>query len=405
MGYQKKAIAGFGWRQFFYIVNNLIAVGRIMILARLLTPYDFGLFSITAISLGLSEAFTQTGINITILQSKKKINFFLDTAWVIAIFRGLIIAILVALFALVLPHFYHETKLVNLIILASLIPLIKGFINPMVVSLQKDLNFFKDTIFNLTRTISEAILVIVFALYLRDATAFIFAMIGSASIEVCLSFLIFKLKPRFKFSKERAAVIFHNAKSLSPMAFLDYLHENLDNLIVGKILGTNPLGIYQNAYALSHKANYQITQASNHSLLPIFSRIETDKIRLRRAFFKSFVFIGGLISVTSAILFLWPSFIVNLILGAKWHSAIQILPILTLAGLLQGFAMLFYSLFLAKAKFKPINFHLVSNVLLLVIFIWWGSSQAGLVGASWGVVASRVVSLPILVCYAYQVLK
>jgi len=405
MGYQQKAIAGFGWRQFFYIINNVIAVGRIMIVARLLAPYDFGLFSITLISLGLSEALTQTGINLTILQSKRKIEFFLDTAWVIAILRGLVIALLVASLALVLPNFYHETKLTQLIILASLIPLIKGFINPMIVSLQKDLNFFKDTLFNLVRIMTETILVIIFAFYLHNATAFILAMIGSAAAEVCLSFALFKLKPKFRFSRERAEIIFHNAKSLSPMALLDYLHENLDNLIIGKILGTNQLGVYQNTYSLSHKPNYQVTQASNHSLFPIFAKIEADKFRLRRAFLKSFVIISGLIISTSAILFLWPTFIVNLILGPKWHTAITILPILTLAGLTQGFAMLFYSLFLAKAQFKPINLHLFSTVFFLIIFTWWGGTQAGLIGASWGVVASRLVTLPILIYYAYKLLK
>ena len=80
MGYKQYAIAGFSIQSlqkvFIFFLNFL----KITILARLLKPTDFGLFSLVMIAIGLTESFTQTGINTTIVQSKKDINYFLDTA-------------------------------------------------------------------------------------------------------------------------------------------------------------------------------------------------------------------------------------------------------------------------------------------------------------------------------------
>lgn len=402
MGYKFKAISGFSWRQVFYVLNNLIAIGRVMILARILTPYDFGLFSITAIALGLSEAFTQTGINLTILQSDKKVNYFIDTAWVIAILRGFFIALLMLVLAVVLPRFYFEPKLTYLILLASLVPLIKGFINPALVSFQKYLHFSKHTAFHLSRVIVETTIAIVVAIYLRNASAFIWGMIAGAIFEVTASFAVFKLKPKFKFDKKIAKIIFHNAKGLTPMAALNYVHENVDNLIIGKILGATNLGFYQNAYSLAHKANFQLAQAANHGLFPIFAKIEKDRQRLKQAFFKSFLTMSLMMLGFSLLLIIWPDFVVNLVLGTKWSSSIPILPILTLAGLIQGVSLLFYTLFLSQAKFKAINLHLVLTVVLLIIFTWVGAKTGGLVGASWGIVASRAITLPILLYFTYK---
>ncbi len=405
MGYKFKAISGFSWRQVFYIINNLIAIGRIMILARILTPYDFGLFSITAIALGLSEAFTQTGINLTILQSKLPIKKFIDTAWVIAIGRGFLITLLMAGLAYILPHIYQEPNLVFMIALASLIPAIKGFINPNIISLQKHLHFFKNTLYSSSRVVVEATATILLAIYLKNATAFIWGMIISAVFEVIISFVFFKLRPRFKFKKSVAKLILENAKGLTPMAALNYVHENVDNLIIGKILGATNLGYYQNVYALAHKANYQLAQAANHGLLPIFAKIEQDKPRLKKAFFKSLLTVGLITSFFSAILIIWPDFVVNILLGSKWQPSISLLPILALAGFIQGLSMIFYTLFLARARFKPINYHLIATVFLLVIFVWWGGLNFGLKGASWGIVASRFLTLPILIYFTKKKFK
>jgi O-antigen/teichoic acid export membrane protein len=160
MGYTKNAISGFSWQTFLKVVTIGLGMFKLMILARILTPADFGLFSLVTISLGIAEATTETGVNYTIINSKQSIKYFLNTAWVIAIVRGFIIGLLMVLSAFVLARFYEEERLLFLISLASLVPVIKGFINPAIVTLRKELHFFKESSYHLVRIISEMILAI-----------------------------------------------------------------------------------------------------------------------------------------------------------------------------------------------------------------------------------------------------
>lgn len=80
VGYTKNAISGFSWQTILKVLQSALVVLKISILARLLSPTDFGTFSLITIALGIVEAFTQTGVNFTILQSKRSITYFVDTA-------------------------------------------------------------------------------------------------------------------------------------------------------------------------------------------------------------------------------------------------------------------------------------------------------------------------------------
>ncbi|MBT4681265.1 MAG: oligosaccharide flippase family protein, partial [Candidatus Pacebacteria bacterium] len=144
MSYSKQAVSGFSWQTIMKIFAAFISLAKISVLARLLSPDDFGLFSLTIIALGLSEAAAQTGINITILQSKRSVSYFLDTAWVISIARGFVIAIMMIIIGFGLGNYFDNPQLISLVSLASLIPVIKGLINPYIISMRKNLKFFND---------------------------------------------------------------------------------------------------------------------------------------------------------------------------------------------------------------------------------------------------------------------
>src|SRR3989339_1829542 len=160
MFYRNRILTGFSWHSLFKFSSALIKLGKIAILARLLTPNDFGLFSLTTIALGLTEAFTETGINTTIVQSRQSVSYFLNTAWIISIIRGLLIAVIMMILGLLLTSYYQEPQLLFLIGIASLVPLIKGFINPAIITYYKQMAFFSDTLYRISLEVMGTILAI-----------------------------------------------------------------------------------------------------------------------------------------------------------------------------------------------------------------------------------------------------
>jgi len=407
VNYQKHAIAGFSWQTLQKIFTTGLSFIKIFILARLLGPEQFGLFSLVMIALGITESITQTGVNITIIQSKQPIKYFLDTAFVISIIRGFIIGSLMIVMGYLMSNYYQEPSLLPMISVVALVPIIKGFINPAIISWQKNFNFAKDSFYNSFRLLVETLAQIVLALLMHSVWALCLGVIVGAIFEVILSFLMLKEKPVFHYIKSRGETIFKNAKWLSLSSLLSYLNDNVDDFLLGKIVGTYKLGIYHNAYALSHKANYELSKSAYHGIMPIFTKITQDdeKARLKRAFYKSIFSTLLIVSVVSIPFIFFPQPLVNLILGEQWLEAAEILPMLTLAGLLHTVANLTYALIIAKKKYFYMNLHMIVSLSLMVAGIIFLGKTSGLVGAVSGIFLARLIALPIALLGAKKSLE
>jgi lipopolysaccharide exporter len=405
MGYTKNAVAGFSWQTILKVGVAAITIVKIYFLARLLTPSDFGVFSLVTIALGISEATTQTGVNVTMLQSKQSVAYFVDSAWVIAIIRGFVIGVLMMLAGLAMSSYYQLPSLIMLVGLASIVPVIKGFINPAIIKLQKEFRFLEDSGFRFTLVLTEATVAVSLAAVTHSVTALIISLIVAAFIEVLISQVFFKTKPRFNYVKSRGKVILENAKWLSFSALFSYLHENVDNLLIGKLTSSFKLGLYHIDYGLSHKVNYDFAKSANHGTFPIFTRLSDQPQRLKKAFYKS----GGttllLVTATSIPVFLLPDFFVNFLLGDQWLAIIPLIRWLVLAGILQSITALLYNLLITQKQYLFMNIHLVASVGLLILLVTTMTPTRGLLGAVGAVFLSRLLTLPIIIYGVVQLLN
>lgn len=403
MGYTRNAIEGFSFQTILKIITAVVLIGKWAVVARVLSPEVIGLFSLVTISLGVTEATTQTGVNLTIVRSKQSVKYFLDSAWVIAIIRGFVIGVVMILLGFGLSYFFAQPELVVLVGLTALVPVIKGFINPSIIELQKELKFFHDALFRLTIMIFEALVAILVAWTTRSIYALILSMIAAALVEVILSFVFFKSRPRFVYHRSRGHEILSGAKWLSFSALFDYLNENLDNFILGKVLGIRSLGLYHNAYAFAHRINHDQAKSVTHGTLPIYSKLQNNPSRLMRAFYKATATTMLLVGLASVPILVFPQFFVNLLLGSQWLEISSFLHWLVLAGILQSFSALCYSLMMAKKSYSMVNVHLASTVILMALLVWFFGDRDGLSGASFAIFISRLINVPILVWQIWQI--
>lgn len=405
MGYTKQALLGFSWQTILRVVIAGITIIKIFFLARLLSPQDFGLFSLVTIALGIAEATTQTGVNITLLQVKDSLSSYISSAWIIAIIRGILISLLMIALGYGLQTYYQQPGLFVLISLSALIPFIKGFINPYVISMQKNFEFSKEARYYGLLQLIEAVTAVTLGFIFQQAWILIASVIVAALIEVTLSFVVFSIKPTFSYNSKRGGQILKQTKYFSIGALFSYLLENMDNLIVGKILGTTQLGLYHNGYALSHKATFDFAHSFHHSAFPVFNTIRDDKKRLKKAFNKLLISVIGLTCCLAIPFFIMPELIVRLILGEQWLGVTATLPWLVIAGITYSVALIHYTVLYTLNRLMIINLHLALSLVLLVISVVLGATSNGLVGAAQGIAISRVISLPFLIYYTYRELR
>ena len=129
MSYFKNTLRGFFWMGFLRVSTRVVAFIKIAILARLLTPSQFGVYGIAFLVLAFLEITTESGINVFLIQEKERIENYINTAWLVSILRGIVIFLAIIYFSSPIASFFNMTESKPLIVLISFVPLIKGFIN------------------------------------------------------------------------------------------------------------------------------------------------------------------------------------------------------------------------------------------------------------------------------------
>lgn len=396
MGYTKSFLAGFTWSSGLKILSKVLSLIKIMILARILSKNDFGLFSLVLVAISLIEVFTETGINVIILQSSKPLSHFLNTAWLVSIGRGLLISAIIVLMSFPMTQFYSQPELLWLIWLAALVPIIRGFINPAIVSFHKELQFRKDTLYRFSLVAVDFLLSVILAVLWRNVYALIFPIVLTALFEVFFTFVFVKQKPRIAFSRSVFKEIFKSARWLNGIAVIDYLNKNFDDLIVGRLLGTPQLGLYRNGYALSQSTTAELGNAILHSSFPVYLKVKDDLPRFQRAYTKVLFGFGVFTFIPLILCLFFPVQITQIVLGKDWLEVAQFLPLLIIAGYLQGVINISSPVFQATKQYRPLLIQLAIPLVVMVTTIIPLSLQFGLVGAGFSILLSRIVVMPIL---------
>ena len=303
MGYKRDTLKGISWVGAVRFVSRAVAFLKNLFLARLLTPSEFGLFGIASLILALLEVLTETGVNIVLIQKKDEIHHYLNSAWVVSILRGVVISLIMILAAPLIAAFFHSPSSTQLITAFSIVPFIRGFINPSVVKLQKDLQFHKEFMIRSIVFLVDAIVAIYAAFMTHQAISFVYGMTVSVIVEVLLTWVFIRPLPQVSLDMSKVTEIIHKGKWITLAGICNYLFQNADNIAVGKLLNIQALGLYEMAYTIAIVPVTEVAEVFQRVMFPVFVRISHDKARLQRAFLFMLAVVSLLSSVFGIILF------------------------------------------------------------------------------------------------------
>jgi len=404
MGYFKDTIKGITWVGAFRATSRLIAFARTAIIARILLPAQFGIFGIAGLILALLETLTETGINIFLVQEEKDVDSYINTAWVVAIIRGVLISISILILTPLIVKFFHVPEARNVLFLTSVVPLLRGFINPSIAKFQKELRFKKEFWFKFLVYFVESVVAIILAIITKNAISFIWGMIAGASLEILLSFLIIRPVPKFSFEAIKVKKIVHRGKWVTAFGIFDYLFQNTDDLVVGKVLGKSSLGVYQVAYKISSLPITEVAQVFSRVTFPVYKKISKDKERLKRAFMKTTLGICMLVIPFGIGIFVFAKQIVFILLGSNWTEAVPVLKVLSLYGVVRGIFYPMMAVFLALQKQRYVTVVTLMGILGLGVSIIPLVNKFGIVGAGISTVVGTLSTVPVIIFYLFKVL-
>jgi len=404
MGYLKDTLKGFSWLAGFRGFSRLLALARTAILARILLPAQFGVYGIAVIALAFLEIITETGINVFLIQQKKTIDKYINTAWIVSIFRGIIISLLIIATTPLITSFFNAPDARPLLYLISLVAFIKGFINPSRIRFQKDLEFNKDFWFRSSIILIETISVIILASVTKSAISLVIGLIIGASLEVIFSFIFINPKPKLIFEFQKLKAIINQGKWITFAGIFNYLASQGDDAVVAKILNTASLGLYQMAFKLSTLPVTEIGDVAGKVTFPVYVRIAGDQSRLRKAYLKTLFTIAILTIPLGVVLFLFPQQIISLVLGNNWLAAAPALKILSIYGVIRAISGSGAALFLSLKKQKLITLITFIRFAVLAIVIIPLTLNRGFVGTAQACLISALVASPVIFANVIRVL-
>lgn len=405
MGYSKQAIIGISWIGAFRILSRLIAFLRVVILARLLVPAQFGVFSIASMALGLLEILTETGINVFLIQEKEDVDSYVNDAWLVSIIRGILIAFFIILTAPFVATFFQIEQFLGIILLISAVPLIKGFINPSIVKYQKNLQFNKEFFLRSAIFALDSLVAIAVSFITRSAIGLVFGLMAGAILEVILSFILIKPTPKLSFNFQKINKIIHRGKWVTLYGIFNYAASEGDNITIGKILGPGLLGIYKMGYTISTLPVSGVSDVANRVIFPVYSKISQDINRLKRGFIKTLFFVSAISILIGTVVFFFPKELFILIFGSRWADTVIVLKPLAIYGVIRAITGTTSSLFLAVGKQNYVAGMTFLRFIVLVVTVVPLTLTYGIVGSSISVLLSGILELPLAAYYAISVFK
>lgn len=404
MGYFKKAFRGVAWMGALRGSTRIIAYIRIAVLARLLSPAQFGVFGIASLVLAFLEIITETGINVFLVQDEGDLKNYLDTAWLVSILRGILISSLILIFTPTIALFFNSPEARTVLYLIAAVPFIRGFINPSIVRFQKELEFGKEFWFRLSIFVSHTVVAVWVGYLTRSATSFVYGLGAAALLEVFLSFVFVKPRPRIALDTKKISTVISRGKWVTAAGLFEYLFREGDDVVVGRLLNTDALGLYQVAYKLATLPVQEMGQVFNRVTFPIYTKIMTDKKRLKQAFLKTAGTISLLVIPFSLLLLFFTKPLILTILGEQWVSIVGVVKILAIFGAVRSISRSVNPLFLAAKKQEYMTATSLAGIVGMAVTIIPLISRFGISGAGLSALVGAILSLPVMAYFSFKIL-
>jgi teichuronic acid exporter len=389
----KSISSGIIWTSIQFTIDIIFRFSVRFILAKLLLPNQFGLVGMCTVFIAVAGAASELGMSAALIQ--KKNNDEAEEMYSTAFWSGLIwgIGIYTLLSFIIAPlasSFYGEPMLKILIPVLSLGILLKPFNLIHLVILTREMNFKRiGKILNLSYLVA-GITSIIGAYFLNFGVwALVLNNCLSVVISMPLLFLATTWKPNLEWNKVHFKKIFGFGVYSSGTSIFSTLTYNVDNLMIGKMLGASMLGSYTLSFSLTEQVRQAISGILNNVMFPVFSKNQDNTEKLKEYFLKIVNFNSLVIYPIMSFIFLFADEIIGFF-GKSWNDAILPLKILCIAMMFHLLVNSFTSVIRGLGKPK-LEMKIIMGLTLIILIpgLYIGISFLGLVGAALAILINK----------------
>jgi len=378
----QRAVRGGVWVFALKAIERIFGLTKLVILARILAPSDFGLLGIALVTMATLDTFTNTGFQTALIQKKESTEAYLDSAWTILIFRGFVIFVILYFIAPVAAIFFKTPEAKSIIQVVGFTMLFKAFTNVGVIYFQKELDFNKQFIYQLSGTLADFIVAISAAFILRNVWALVFGLLAGNFVRFIVSYFISPYRPHISKDFRKAKELFSYGKWILGSSILLFLILQGDDIFIGKMLGVAALGLYQMAYRIANMPTTALSHVMHDVTFPAYAKIQDNPPMIREAYLKILNITAFSSFLISGLIFALAPDFTKIFLGEKWMPMVPAMQVLVLAGLVRSLAVTGGTIFHAIGKPQIDTKLQIIRLSVLAALIYPLSVKWGITGAS-----------------------
>jgi PST family polysaccharide transporter len=373
-------------------VQFLLQSVATVVLARLLTPVDFGLVAMVSAVTAIASGFADLGLTEATIQRKEISHNQVSMLFWINVAIGLSLTLLTAAMAPVLAWFYREPRLIDITLVVSLTFLIGGLRGQHNALLRRQMRFSSIAIRDVTSYAIAVSLAITLARHGARYWAIIALPLTLSFTQMAISWFMVGWRPGMPHRDvEVHSLVSFGGKVSASYVIFNWV-SNADNILVGWYWGAGSLGLYSRAYNLLMLPLTQINGPAANVAIPAFSRAQDDAEMLARYYLRIVNLILWSIGPLFGFLFVAASPVIVLVLGDRWREAATVFQFLCISALGQVLLQSAIWLFVSRGQ--------SARLLKLMLFIspvMIGGIVIGLpFGIKWVALSLSLVLLSIL---------
>lgn len=329
-----------------------------VILARILTPEDFGIVAMSSLVIGLLHVCADMGTGQVLLRMGETDRKAYDTAWTIGVIVSISMAVIVCFMAYPAAAYFKEPRLVAVMQVVAAGSVLYGFSNIGVIMFRRDLDFRRDFLFGFYAKVLSVIPTIILAVIYRHYWALVAGSIIGGLLNTAVSYAMHPYRPRFCLAAWRHFVSY--SLWITPSNVADFFNQKIDVFVVGYLATTAQMGAYNVASELSRTATTEIVLPMARAIYPNYAKLKDNLKELTDAFL-IVVRTVGIISFSCGFgIAAVAEDVVYVILGDQWGFAV---PLVAWLGIFSAFCALQFTV--------AYHIYIVLQMERTVFFINW----------------------------------
>lgn len=310
----------------------LLSLASIMVLARLLTPKDFGLFAMVTSVIGYLRVFKDAGLSTATIQREGITHAQVSNLFWINVAVSGAISLIFAAGSPIVAWFYRESSLIPITLVLSSTFLLSGLTIQHTALLNRQMRFKAVAVIQVSSLLIGVTVGISMAWLGYNYWALVFSNLITVGAAVPLTWFAIPWRPDAPSRQSGIRSLVGFGANMASGGFIYSLAKGADGLLVGRFYGADSIGLYSRASALLNRPMDQFLAPISSVFVPTLSRVQTQPQRYRHAFLRVYEAMALISFLSTGLLLALARPLTLVVLGPKWEQAAVIFACLTIAA-------------------------------------------------------------------------